>query len=296
MKYKVPDPLLKEIGSSSVDAPAPKGFGASNASGFGAISGSSPFGSTQQKHSSSNMSPFGNSGNSPTPFGGVGSSATKSSASPFGQSSGFAPSPSPFGQPTSPSPFGQTAAPSPFGQTSAQSSTTFGQQASSQKLFGGKTAREHLTLFYQQRNPSKIGDVDKLLAKYAGKEDQLLANLAKKYNISPATFGLASAPAAPAFGSPSAMGGANTFGQPSPMGGGGGFGSPSPAPSAGFGSFGAAAQAPSQGFGGFGAAPASGGFGAVAQAPSGFGAAPASGGFGSSAGFGAATPFGAARR
>ncbi|GFH51820.1 hypothetical protein CTEN210_08296 [Chaetoceros tenuissimus] len=301
LKYKVPDPLSEESGTSPFGgAQASTGFGASNtSSGFGAISSSSPFGSTPQKASSSNVSPFGNSGNSSTPFGGVGSSAIKPSASPFGQSSGFAPSPSPFGQQApSPSPFGQSAAPSPFGQTLAQTSTPFGQQASSQKLFGGKTAREHLTLFYQQKNPSKIGDVDKLLAKYAGKEEQLLANLAKKYNISPATFGLGGAPvAAPAFGSPSAMGGGNAFGQTSPMGGGGGFGSPSPAPSSGFGSFGAAAQAPSQGFGGFGAAPASGGFGTAAQAPSGFGAtAPASGGFGSSSGFGAATPFGSARR
>lgn len=33
-------------------------------------------------------------------------------------------------------------------------------------LFGGKTARELLTAFYQEKNPSKISDVDNVLLKY----------------------------------------------------------------------------------------------------------------------------------
>jgi hypothetical protein len=184
-----------------------------------------------------------------------------------------------------------------------------------------------LTQFYQQKNPTKLGEIDKVLAKYQGKEEQLFRNLAKKYQLDPSVFGISSAPPAAGFGSPAP--GPTSFGQASTLGGGAspfgqstGFGQPS---KMGFGaaggassghtfgsgigggqgasSFGSLAQAPSPSpFG----APASGGFGAPAPASGGFGApAPAGGGFGapapafgatSSMGFGGSSPFGAPRR
>jgi len=122
-----------------------------------------------------------------------------------------------------------------------------------------------------------MNDVDTLLNKYAGREEQMFLALAKKYNLDPSMFGVSAQPiAAPSTG-------AATFGSPTPIG----FGS-----AAGFGG------APSGGFGGstFGA---SSGFGSIAQG-GGFGSlasAPAAGGF---AGFGGgamqSAPFGAARR
>jgi len=44
-----------------------------------------------------------------------------------------------------------------------------------------QTHRRKLTEFYQQFNPSKIADVDKLLIKYRGKESKLFKSLLKKY-------------------------------------------------------------------------------------------------------------------
>ena len=91
-----------------------------------------------------------------------------------------------------------------------------------------------LTAFYQQKDPSKLASIDKFLAKYAGQEDQLFRNLAKKYNIDPSMFGVsaaAPAPAAGGFGAATSPGG---FGQHSTLGGGSLFGSPpAAAPSAG---------------------------------------------------------------
>lgn len=159
-----------------------------------------------------------------------------------------------------------------------------------------------LTSFYQQKNPSKVAEVDKLLAKYQGKEEQMFRNLAKKYMLDPSVFGLPSAPPTGAFGSPPAPG-PTSFGQASTLGGGASpFGQ-----SAGFGQ--------SKGFGGvssgqtFGSGISSGAggstFGSLAQSsnPSPFGAS--TGGFGSPApafnasspmGFGGGSPFGAPRR
>jgi hypothetical protein len=51
-----------------------------------------------------------------------------------------------------------------------------------------------LFAFYQQHNPSKLSEVDKLLAKYQGKEENMFRNLAKKYNMDPSVFGLSSTP------------------------------------------------------------------------------------------------------
>ena len=44
--------------------------------------------------------------------------------------------------------------------------------------------------FYKDHNPSKLGDVDKALAKYAGEEDKLFKALAKRYKVDPCVFGV----------------------------------------------------------------------------------------------------------
>jgi len=177
-------------------------------------------------------------------------------------------------------------------------------QSNSQRLFNGKTARDLLYQFYQEKNPSKVTEVDKLLSKYNGKEEQMFRNLAKKYQLDPSVFGIsAAAPTqAPGFGSPAAT---PAFGQASTMGGGaspfgqspGGFGQPSPL---GGGNGMSNSKPPGQAFGsgstsGFGASSASG-FGSLAQStPSPFGGQ--SSGFGTAPpAFGSPSPFGAARR
>lgn len=102
---------------------------------------------------------------------------------------------------------------SPFGQSSSPTVSSFGTLAGpGGRTFGGKTAREILIAFYQQRNPSKVSEVDKLLAKYAGNEEQLLRNLAKKYSLDPSYFGLSST-SVPVFGSASIVGQSQPFGQ-----------------------------------------------------------------------------------
>lgn len=291
-------------------APAPSPFGSAPSSGTAAPS---PFGSTPAPATSS---PFGSSSSSNA----FGSTPAAASASPFGASSGTntfgstafgaaAPSPSPFGNATSGSTFGQPApapSPSPFGQTSAPPAPSAAAGANSK--FGGRNPRDMLYEFYKTYNPTKVNEVDKLMAKYAGNEEQLFSNLAKKYNKDPSIFGISATQTptntTPAFGSPAPLGGASMtgagFGTTSPFGGapsstasafgssaGGGFGS------SGGGGF-AAAAAGGASFGSL-ASSSGGGFGAAAAAPStGFG------GFGGAAApattFGGASPFGAARR
>ena len=303
-------------------------------SGFGnseSKMGASPFGSsagasTSQKAAAS-PSPFGKPAPSSTPFGSStgGNTASKSgmfgtsaqspfaksnsqtTATPFGSSP--APAPSPFGNTasstTSSSPFGSTgglSSASPFGGPAAQ--TPFGapspspMQPNSQRLYNGKTARDLLLQFYKEKNPNKVSDVDKLLAKYSGKEDQMFRNLAKKYNLDPSVFGVsAGAPApSPGFGSPSAT---PAFGQSSAMGTGatpfgqssGGFGQPS--------TFGGGPKPSGTTFGsGMTSSFGSSGFGSLAQSsPSPFGGGQSSG-FGAPApAFGSgSSPFGAPRR
>lgn len=170
--------------------------------------------------------------------------------------------------------------------------------------FAGRTPRDMLSAFYQKYNPSKVAEVDRILLKYQGKEEQMFRQLANKYNLDPSTFGLSALAGgmdrSPAFGIGSALGGAQAalpfgqatgggFGQASPLGSSGGFGganpqatvgapvfgsSPSGASPFGSSSFGAIAHSSPQG--GF-----AGGFGTQAPAPS---------------PFGASTPFGAPRR
>jgi hypothetical protein len=208
-----------------------------------------------------------------------------------------------------PSPFGAAAPPAPSLQPPG-----------AQQTFQGRTAREMLVSFYQQKNPSKVAEVDKLLGKYRGNEEQMFRNLAKKYQLDPSVFGLPAAPPAPAggFGSPQpgpvAFGqqstlGASPFGQQSTPGGASPFGQSSgfgQQPAAGFGggpaaSSGSSAHTFGSGTGATFGAPS---FGTLAHSssPSPFGAPP-SGSFGSPApGFGApaaggyGSPFGAPRR
>jgi hypothetical protein len=192
-----------------------------------------------------------------------------------------------------------------------------------QTTFLGKSARELLVQFYQQKNPTKVAEVDKFLNKYLGNEELMFRNLAKKYQLDPSVFGLTPAPAA-GFGSPQPGASPGGFGQSSVLGGGSTFGggpgmggSPSPfgGQSGGFGQQSAmgAVAAPGATAGGhtFGAETVTSGFGASgfgnlahSSSPSPFGAPSPAPGFGSpsqgfgasSGGFGGASPFGAPRR
>lgn len=335
-KYKVENPLKQNVSSA------------------GQISTSGLFGKTPDNSTNTTMASFG----TPSSFQQSASAAPSSNAfasmstpsttqSPFGAALS-APSPSPFGaassSATSPSPFGvASSAPSPFssppvpsfGQPSFPVAQTFAQPAMTgqpspgpaptQVTFAGRSPRDLLVAFYQQHNAAKIAEVDKLLEKYKGNEEQMFRNLAKKYSLDPSVFGLQATPVASnptpphntGFGQLSALGGGSAFGTSNgPLGSplrtsmGGGFGQTSSlgsgfsqalppsghvfgaSSSPGFGtaSFGALAS--------FGSPPtAPSGFVSPA-APSGFGSPAASSGFGSPPGgfntFG--SPFGAPRR
>lgn len=314
-KYKTQNPLDSDpksdqtASTSSFGAAPLPGTDLSTSMGFGNTSTLS----TKPPGSSNAASLFGQSNSQPSKndgFGGAFNSPFGGStqAAPFGQSTSTATNSTPFGQPvaaTSSTPFGQSltvAKPmttTPFGQISAPapSSTPFAITNANTNVggvkFGGKTAREILVAFYQQRNPAQLAKVDQVLQKYAGKEEQLLRNLAKKYNMDPAMFGLtatALAPSTSGFGPPTPA-----FGQTT------GFGSQS---SAAFGQSSMLGHT-SQSNATFGQSPgaaAPGGFGAFAQSgnqSTGFGSISNGNGFGSPATFSSpvsSTPFGAARR
>jgi len=177
-------------------------------------------------------------------------------------------------------------------------------QSDPQRLFNGRTARDLLLQFYQEKNPSKVGEVDKLLMKYRGNEEQMFRNLAKKYQLDVSVFGISPSSQAASFGSPVAT---PAFGQASKMGGGspfgqspGGFGQTS---SLGAGTGMSSSTPTGQTFGsgstaGFGVST----FGSLAQSSSPFGGQPSGFGSGNSGfgampnAFGSPTPFGAARR
>ena len=59
-----------------------------------------------------------------------------------------------------------------------------------QELFDGRNPRDILLEFYQTHNPTKVNEVDKVLAKYEGKEELMFQTLAEKYNVDPSIFGL----------------------------------------------------------------------------------------------------------
>jgi hypothetical protein len=276
VSVKVPQNLFGSTANASSTPPfgsstqAPAAVFGSPSPGLGSTFGSPPpaFGSTAPPAVFGSLTPaFG----STTPASTFGSSAPVfgSSAQSFG-------SPSPFGTPSTPA----------FGGT--------GIQTSSQQSFAGKSAREMLTDFYQKYNPGQIDKIDGILMKYSGKEEALFRNLAQKYSLDPAVFGLPSAPPTAGFGSPpaGAFGGASPggFGQPSMLGGG-----PSPfgGGSSG-GAFGQTSSVPASGFGKSSGAFGGASFGTIAQGSSSFGAPAAP--FGGSSPFGSPTPFGAPRR
>ena len=303
-KYKTSNPL----GDATQASVAPL-FGTPNPT-----KSPTPFGSTPAPAAATKSSPFGNSvgGNDQkTSFSSFGSQSTtpfgSNTKSPFGSSSvGFS---NPSNATTG---FGNTATSgeaTPFGSNSGGfgslglGSASAPAPAAQGAKFCGRTPRELLVAFYQTHNPAKIGEVDKTLMKYAGREELLFLNLAKKYNVDPAQFGVSASPAAapslttgfgsspaPAFGSQSQGFGAPSFGSPGVLGGGqssGGFGS------SGTGGFGS-----SSGGAVFGGGTGGGGssFGKLAQS-SGAGAfgGTSFGGGTSTSSFGQ-TPFGAARR
>ncbi|OEU06729.1 hypothetical protein FRACYDRAFT_253722, partial [Fragilariopsis cylindrus CCMP1102] len=321
------------LGSNSAPSAQPhsSGFGTTT----GLASAPSPFasssGTTNQQNPGVTSSPFGSSAATSSSSSGATIGKSPSPASNTGMFSsnpgGFqqAPAQSPFGSSTpstnisafgiSSSATNATApAQSPFGGGNVASSSPFGAATttgglSSASPFGGTTtpgpiwfsiaithAIQFAANFYQEKNPSKVAEVDKLLTKYHGNEEQMFRNVAKKYQLDCSVFGISSSAPNPGFGSPpvanpafgqaSAMGGGSSpfgqspggFGQPSSIGGGSGMSGSSPAGH----SFGSGSTA---GFGG------SSNFGSLSQSsPSPFGGqssnAPA---FGS-------PPFGAARR
>lgn len=268
-------------------------------------------GTSNPFHISSNLSPYTTFAKPPLPPTPFSSAPDEPSAPKFGSTAAFA-SQSSLGasnQQSSSFSFGASSAPVSLSYTPP---TTL--PASRSSPLAGKSPRDILRSFYEQRNPSKLNELDKVLAKYQGNEDQLFRNLAKKYNLDPSYFevqaagGSSSVVPSQSFASPT------VFGQPSVLGGGpsplgpshnnietslyggtaqsprslGGFGQPSilgggPSQS----SFGA--KTSSQGF----ASPPSGvGFGATSS--QGFANPSSGGGFGavagvSGVGFGSAT-------
>merc|ERR1711966_397627 len=311
-KYKTSNPLLDAKANPPSSANTSFGFGNITASLGAGLDSKSPFGSTAPVSSgpsissatpppTSNTSMF--SGGEKTAAFGTASSVSATTNSPFKSTPGFGTggsNPSPFGatssssafgaqSPTTSTPFSGTA----FGSTPAASQSSFGAPATSaltagsnasSSKFGGRNPRDMLVSFYQTKDPSKLNSVDNILTKYAGKEEQLFLNLARKYNLDPSMFGVGTPQptTATSFGSVGTLGmGNNTgfAGGNSPFGGGGSSGA-----------FGAP--------GGFATAAKVGGFGSLASSST------AGGGFGGFGGgtsaapsFGSQTsPFGSARR
>eukprot|EP00804_Cyclotella_cryptica_P018820 CCRYP_018694-RD/>CCRYP_018694-RD protein AED:0.05 eAED:0.20 QI:0/0.33/0.42/1/0.66/0.71/7/398/3423 len=246
-KYNAKNPL--ESDTPQEGAQSSGSFGGFASTFSSAAKSPSPFTSSSANQSSS---PFGgkvDEGKPKSPFSSYGAQAStpfeNASKTPFG-TSGTAPA-APFGSAGfSNDGFGSTTAAgagllsqgsttfssSPFGSTNT---TTLASGPSSNK-FGGQNPRELLLSFYQTHNPSKLGEVDKTLAKYAGKEELMFLNLARKYNVDPAMFGVNASNAsttppasgfgcstAPTFGSQAVQGssfGTPSFGSPAVLGGG----------------------------------------------------------------------------
>ena len=314
-KYGVPNPLITaDTGSAPFgQSHPPSAFGGSTvtqaASPFGQPNSTVPFGNSSLPGMTA--SPFASSkSQQATPFG---SSSVASTSTSFETTSGFGSSAPPFGassNSTSDAPFAQNqgAQQSSFGTKITPSTTPFGQNlspvpfgstTSSGSTFGGKSARDILTSFYQQHNPSKVDEIDKLLQKYVGNEEQLFRNLAKKYNMDPSMFGVSSNASTPSFGSPSTFGqssapatssgfGSSPFGQSSALGSSSGFGNSAPS----FGQtsgFGGVPSGQGGGFASFSQSAQGSGFGALAGSTPSFGSP--TGGFGATS-----NPFGSARR
>jgi hypothetical protein len=326
-KYNAPNPLnspsvLNTSNSDSLSFPAQAKLQQFNA--FNAYTSANTMNDLAPMQSKPPPSPFLTAGTtppssfgSPPVFGGSAQSnfgfsfaSGQSTSQKMSQSQGFA---------------------TPFGNDNSSMSSGYQSVPSADVTFGGKTPREILIQFYQQHNPSKIGEVDKLLSKYAGNEETLLRNLARKYNIDERLFGLSPSNMPSAFNNPqgqvsfgatslptSGAFGAGFGAGSSQLGGGPALSSFTAAQSNGFGgslgqsggsssqlsagglfgqssTFGVSSPSFGKAFGssGFGAAPTAS-FGALAGAspPSQFGG----GGFGGNFSSTTATPFGSARR
>lgn len=321
LHFKTPVSPMPSFGSmAGLDSGITPSFGTSKPQ-----ASPSPFSSTIEKTNLIGQLPFGQP--STNTFG----SMTASSPSPFGQPStqtvssfGGAPQAAP---PSSPSPFGP-----PSTQTTTSSfgvPPKMATPSSTSTLIGGRDPREVLVAFYQEYNPSKLHEIDKVLTKYKNKEELLFRNLAKKYNLDPEVFGLPSKPQQSGFGlaGPGSIQGG--FGQTTPFGGGASsvfgtslgsgqpastfgppsrgitFGSPSSIGGHTFGSssaigggqaatFGSLASSPGASAPPFGGGNQTSGFGSMSG--SGFGSMSGSGGIGGAFGGASATPFGAPRR
>jgi len=210
-KYNAPNPLSKTndnllFGSSTVDPTMSLGKTPFHPSAFS----NTP--QSDQTTQTANT-PFGVAASSPSAaFGGIATAGSQSGISPsISISQGeIKKSSQAFGAST------------PFGMSVSMTMPIVQPIPCSTVTFCGKAAREILVDFYQQHNPSKITEVDKLLAKYAGNEENLLRNLSRKYNIDERLFGLSSLPAASDFGSSPAL---TPFGVSTVFGSGFGAGS-----------------------------------------------------------------------
>eukprot|EP00555_Chaetoceros_dichaeta_P015495 CAMPEP_0198274958 /NCGR_PEP_ID=MMETSP1447-20131203/62563_1 /TAXON_ID=420782 /ORGANISM="Chaetoceros dichaeta, Strain CCMP1751" /LENGTH=767 /DNA_ID=CAMNT_0043969465 /DNA_START=233 /DNA_END=2536 /DNA_ORIENTATION=+ len=309
-KYNAPNPLVHSMDLSASTVSRSNANLSSSNQTLTPPSDSSLFG-PPRSNPPSMQSPFGSSSSQNVPaFGGI-------SSTTFGNT--LTPTKDPFGAPstqTSTASFGyESNTKAPFGQISVSTSTPFGVNQPSSAISGSpnfagqspapfvvnppstaisastnfaqKSARELLLAFYQQHNPTKVSEVDKVLVKYAGQEEQMFRNLAKKYNVDPTLFGLNSA-AAGSFGQSGGLGSPSPFGQTSGLTGttAGGFGSQSQGGfgnsfaqpghvTGGFASLAATSPTPASNTGGFSP------FNVASPAP------PT---------FGSPTPFGAARR
>jgi hypothetical protein len=283
-KYGAPNPLdLDEKTESTKELTTASPFATSNNAATSFVFGDTNKLSSGNQSSNEAPTPTSNFGKKPVSFGKV---ANSKSSTPLLQAPIV--SSTPFGQ--------KPAAPSttPFVQTPVISSTPFGAPiAAREKMFGGRTTKEIVISFYQQHNPAQLPKIDQVLQKYAGKEEQLLLNLAKKYMVDPSTIGLSSTTGAsqgsgfgtgaPSFGKASGFGA--TFGASSQLGQSGGFGNMTAQASSPFG------QNPGTNSSGFGSFQTN-------QCGAGLPSMPANSG---GSGFGSfppqnTSPFGAARR
>jgi len=55
---------------------------------------------------------------------------------------------------------------------------------------GCSSTKEKLTLFYKKYNPTKLDEIDELLEKYDGREEEMFRRLLSKYRADPSVFGL----------------------------------------------------------------------------------------------------------